>query len=149
MADITMNDFQLDQSYGYIVNRAARRLEYKLLQAFKKNGHDITPQQWAVLNRLWQQDGISQAEIADSTFKNRPVVTRIIDILEKKGRVVRRRSEQDRRVIRVYLTPKGREYEEKLVPLAKEVLERGRAGITDEELEHMTLALRKIVANHE
>lgn len=35
------------------------------------------------------------------------------------------------------------------MPLAKEVLERGRAGITDEELEHMTLALRKIVANHE
>lgn len=144
-----MNDFQLDESFGYIVNRAARRLEYELFQVFKKNGHDITPQQWAVLNRLWEQDGLSQAEIANKTFKDRPVVTRIIDILEQKGVVVRQPSKQDRRIIRVYLTPKGREYEDKLVPLAKEMLEQGRNGIANEELKCMTLALQKIISNLE
>jgi DNA-binding MarR family transcriptional regulator len=144
-----MSPFQLDQSFGYNINRAAHRLEYELLQAFKRGGHDITPQQWAVLNRLWEQDGLSQVEIADRTFKDRPVITRIVDILERKGVVVRRPDAQDRRVIRVYLTPKGKTYQETLVPLAEEALKRGRAGISEEELAVMTAALRKIIANLE
>jgi len=83
------------------------------------------------------------------TFKDRPVITRIIDVLERKEMVTRRPSEQDRRIVRVYLTQKGREYQEKLVPLAKEVLERGLADISDEDLAHMTTTLQKIVANLE
>lgn len=131
------------------MNRAGHRLEYELLQAFKKNGYDITPQQWAVLNRLWIQDGLSQAEIADMTFKDRPVITRIVAIFERKGVITRRPDEQDQRIIRVYLTQKGRDYQKKLVPLAKEVLDRGRAGITGEELKDMTDRLLKITANLE
>lgn len=145
----TVNNFHLDLSFGYIVNRAAHRLEYELLQALKKNGYDITPQQWAVLNRLWDHDGLSQAEIADVTFKDRPVITRIVDILERKGVIVRRPDEQDRRIVRVYLTEKGRDYQGMLVPLAEGLLERGRSGITDEELKCMTITLQKIIVNLE
>lgn len=144
-----MENFKLDLSFGYIVNRAAHRLQYELLQTFKKNGHDITPQQWAVLNRLWEQDGLSQVEISDMTFKDRPVITRIVDILERKGVVIRRPDAHDRRILRVYLTQKGKDYQEKLVPLAKEMLELGRYGISNEELECMTSALQKITANLE
>ena len=144
-----MENFRLDHSFGYILKRTAHQLEYALLQAFKSNGYDITPPQWAVLNGLWEQDGLSQVEIAATTFKDRPVITRIVDILERKGVVIRRQDEQDRRMVRVYLTPKGRDYQQKLVPLAKEMLERGRSGITDEELESMTVLLQKITANLE
>ncbi len=144
-----MSDFQLDQSLGYIIYRAAHRLGYELLQAFKEHGYDITPQQWTVLNRLWIQDGLSQADIASMTFKDRPVITRIVDILERKGAVIRRSDEHDRRLVRVYLTQKGRDYQAKLVPLAKAVLERGQSNVPVEELECMTVTLRKIIANLE
>ena len=144
-----MNDFLIEQSFGYLINRAAHRLQYEILQAFKLHGFDITPQQLAVLNRLWEQDGLSQVEIADMTFKDRPGITRIVAVLERKGVIVRKPDEQDRRIVRVYLTQKGRDYQGKLVPLARGVLEHGRAGITDEELKCMTLPLMKIIANLE
>jgi DNA-binding MarR family transcriptional regulator len=144
-----MGDFLLDKSFGFTVNRAAHLLKYALLQAFKQHGYDITPEQWAVLNRLWAQDGLTQAEIADTTFKDRPVITRMVDILERKGVVSRQPDEHDRRIVRVFLTPIGREYQEKLVPIAKAMLERGRAGITDEDLETMTHTLQRIIVNLE
>ncbi|HNS40610.1 MAG TPA: MarR family transcriptional regulator [Promineifilum sp.] len=144
-----MKDFRLERSIGHIISQVSHSLGYELRQAFKKAGYDVTPQQWGVLTRLWVQDGLSQTEIANMTFKDRPVITRIIDVLERKEMVTRRPSEQDRRIVRVYLTQKGREYQEKLVPLAKEVLERGLADISDEDLAHMTTTLQKIVANLE
>lgn len=144
-----MEYFNLGLPYSYFINRAGHLLKYELLQAFKKNGCDITPEQWAVLTRLWEQDGLSQVELSDLTFKDRPVITRIIDILERKEVIIRRPDGHDRRIVRLYLTQKGKDYQEKLVPLAREVLERGQSGISEEEIQRTTSTLQKIITNLE
>ena len=45
-----MTNFNLDDSYGYLINLAAQRLKYELHQTFRAKGYDVTPEQWAVLN---------------------------------------------------------------------------------------------------
>src|ERR671918_1689936 len=109
-----MPNFQLDNSYGYLINLAAQRLKYELHRTFQAHGYDITPEQWAVLNRLWEEDGLSQVELAERTFKDKPGTTRILNLLEKKVVVVRRPDEKDGRVLRVFLTKVGRDLRDKL-----------------------------------
>ncbi|MBE7473568.1 MAG: MarR family transcriptional regulator [Anaerolineales bacterium] len=144
-----MTHFTLDESLGYLINRTARRLKHELDQVFKANGYDITPEQWTLLNRLWQQEGLSQVELAEQTFKDKPNVTRILDILERKLLLFRQKDENDRRAFKVYLTEAGRELKEKLIPLALEVLERGQKDLTDDDIAFLQEKLNTIYHNFE
>ena len=144
-----MTDFTLDDSYGYLINLAAQRLKYELHQTFQEKGYDITPEQWAVLNRLWEQDGLSQVDLAERTFKDKPGTTRILNLLEKKGIVVRRQDESDRRVLHVFLTRAGKDLKDKLIPCAQEVLAKSGKNLTKEELAQFKLTLNQILRNLE
>ena len=144
-----MPDFKLDNSYGYLINLAAQRLKYELHQIFQARGYDITPEQWAVLNRLWEQDGLSQVELAERTFKDKPSTTRILNLLEQKGIVLRRRDAEDGRVMHVFLTKAGKDLKEKLIPCAEEVLVKSGQNLTKEEVSQFKQILRKILANLE
>jgi MarR family transcriptional regulator, organic hydroperoxide resistance regulator len=144
-----MPNFRLDDSYGYLINLAAQRLKYELHQTFQAKGIDITPEQWAVLNRLWEQDGLSQVELAERTFKDKPGTTRILNLLEKKGVVLRRRDADDGRVLHVFLTKTGKDLKEKLIPCAEEVLTKSGQNLTEEEVQQFKDILTKILNNLE
>jgi MarR family transcriptional regulator, organic hydroperoxide resistance regulator len=144
-----MANFNLDDSFGYLINLAAQRLKYELHQTFQAKGYDITPEQWAVLNRLWEEDGLSQVELAERTFKDKPGTTRILNLLEKKGIVVRRPDENDGRVLRVFLTKIGRDLKDKLIPCAEEVLIKSGKNLTKDEITQFKLSLHRILNNLE
>jgi DNA-binding MarR family transcriptional regulator len=144
-----MTDFNLNDSYGYLINLAAQRLKYELHQTFQANGYDINPEQWAVLNRLWEQDGLSQVELAERTFKDKPGTTRILSLLEKKGVVFRRRDTEDGRVMHVFLTKEGNDLKEKLIPCAEAVLAKSGHDLTKEDVTQFKRTLKKILDNLE
>jgi len=144
-----MNNFKLDDSYGYLINLAAQRLRYALHQTFQAKGYDVTPEQWAVLNRLWEEDGLSQVELAERTFKDKPSTTRILNLLEKKRIVVRRPDESDGRILRVFLTNTGKDLKDKLIPCAVEVLVKSGKNLTGEELAQFKMTLHRILGNLE
>jgi DNA-binding MarR family transcriptional regulator len=144
-----MSNFNLDNSFGYLINLAAQRLKYELHQTFQAKGYDITPEQWAVLNRLWEQDGLSQVELAERTFKDKPGTTRILNLLEQKGVVIRRRDAEDGRVMHVFLTKAGKDFKEKLIPCAEDVLVKSGQNLTEEEVAQLKQILNKILSNLE
>ena len=144
-----MTHFNLDDSHGYLINLAAQRLKNELHQAFQTKGYDVTPEQWAVLNRLWQQDGLSQVELAERTFKDKPGTTRILNLLEKKKIVIRQPDENDGRVLRVFLTKAGRDLKEKLIPCAEEVLAKSGKNLTKEQLAQFRDTLHQMLDNLE
>ena len=88
--DGEMDSFKFDDSVGFFVNRAAIRLKNRLWQSFKEGGFDITPEQWAVLNCLWEKDGQTQTEIADRIIKDKTNLTRMLDVMEREGLLERR-----------------------------------------------------------
>ena len=142
-----MMEFNLNDSYGYLINLAAQRLKYELHLAFQARGYDITPEQWAVLNRLWEEDGLSQVELAERTFKDKPGTTRILTLLEMKGVIVRHPDESDGRVQRVFLTKTGRDLKDKLVPCAQEVLTKSGRNLTKEDIAKFKQTLNQILSN--
>jgi DNA-binding MarR family transcriptional regulator len=96
---------------------------------------------------LWEQEGQSQVQLAERTFKDKPNVSRMIEVLEKGGVVYRRQKELDRRAYEVFLTDKGRKLRNDTVPLAVQVLERALAGLDAEQIEQFKKTLAHIDSN--
>ena len=71
-----MTEFTFEEAVGYVVNRAALRLKAALQKAFRESGYDVTAEQWAVLNCLWTNEGMTQTEIADRVAKDKTNLTR-------------------------------------------------------------------------
>lgn len=65
-----------------------------------------------LLSRLWLGDGITQMQLCEHLKCEPPTVTNMVKSLEQNGFIYRRRDEQDARVMRIYLTDKGRELED-------------------------------------
>lgn len=80
-------------------------------QKFLKATADLTPNQYNVLRILRGSDPsrVACGEIADRMISRDPDVTRLVDRLSRRGLVARVRSRQDRRVVEVAITDKGRE----------------------------------------
>jgi MarR family transcriptional regulator, organic hydroperoxide resistance regulator len=71
--------------------------------------YGLTGPQLAVVKMLEPVGKLSLSELSSQIRARNSTVTGIIDRMEREGLVVRRRSQQDRRVINIELTTKGRE----------------------------------------
>ena len=80
-------------------------------EAFLKNSADLTPTQYNVLRILRGSHParLAHGEVAERMIARDPDMTRVIDRLSRRGLVVRVRSRQDRRVVLVGITDKGRD----------------------------------------
>ncbi|MDY6792937.1 MAG: MarR family transcriptional regulator [Thermodesulfobacteriota bacterium] len=132
--------FPLDNSPGYIINSLAREMNVCLYRSFREKGFEITAQQWAVLNRLWEMEGLHQSKLAQKTTKNRHNMTMIIKQLEVKGFIEKRSDTQDKRLQRVYLTKRGKDLRKKLIPIAIDTIEKLFRGVNPKDM----VAIRRI-----
>ncbi|SEJ83004.1 Transcriptional regulator SlyA [Marinovum algicola] len=69
--------------------------------------HGITRSQWWVLAFLTRQDGLPQSELAHELDVGKVALGALIDRLEVAGLVRRRADKKDRRVKRIFLTPRA------------------------------------------
>ena len=140
-------DFKLDDSLGFILNKTNSKLKNQLYQRF--NEYNVTPEQWSVLNCLWVQEGISPKELADMIFKDKPNTNRILEKLQKKDLILRKHHPLDKRAYQIYLTKRGWQLKDELVPKAIQLLEEATAGIEKDTIVEMIRLLNKIYANLE
>jgi DNA-binding MarR family transcriptional regulator len=130
---------------GFIIGQTYRKIIQLLFHRLKE--YDITPEQWTVLYRISQQDGINQKEIAVRTGKDQPTTARILDALYKKGLVQKEMSTADRRAFLVYLTDKGQVLVEQTTPVEKRVIDDLISGINQSEIELVKKVLMQMSEN--
>ncbi|MEX2443729.1 MAG: MarR family transcriptional regulator [Alkalispirochaeta sp.] len=140
-------NFELDAALGYLIETTEQALKRGLRRRFREHGYDITPYQWVVLYRLWDRDGQSQSELADGSLRDRPTVTRILDVMERKGLVTRHKDDRDRRSYRVYLTDYGESLKNRLPSVAADYLDAFTEGIDPADIQVAKNVLRKIREN--
>ncbi|MCT4657352.1 MAG: MarR family transcriptional regulator [Cohaesibacter sp.] len=133
-------------SLGQKLNRATRLIN----QVAEKNlaRHDLTLPQWVVLTALWRTDGLKITHLADYCGNGQPALSRILDRMEAKGWVERCASDRDRRAVRVFLTPKGRE-QAHLIGYLERFNEAMMKGISQEQKALFFSLLDQIGANGE
>jgi DNA-binding MarR family transcriptional regulator len=137
----------VENAIGFWIHRVYQASRNEMYRAFREHGEDITPEQWAVLIRLWEQDGRAQSELSEATFRDAPTMSRIIDSMERGGLLQRRPHPEDGRVRVVHLTRHGKSLEKKLVPLVEALVQRMIEGVDDKALVATRAALRQMYAN--
>jgi MarR family transcriptional regulator for hemolysin len=102
---------------------------------------------WLVLSSLKSDRWPTQLELARAVGIEGPTLTRHLDGLEEAGLVVRRRDAQDRRAVRVELTPAGEKMFEQLLKAVIAFYRRLTAGVSEEELDRMRRTLAVLEEN--
>lgn len=139
--------FVTEDCMSYIIGKTTQSIKNIIFREFKANNFNITPEQWAVMSYLHKEDGLYQKQIADFLFKDKPTVTRILDILEKRNLIIRISDEKDRRKFKIYLTQDGKDTVTQLIPIAKEIQLKIKENIKPEEIETLKTILNKIYMN--
>jgi DNA-binding MarR family transcriptional regulator len=124
------------------VARAHRTLAASLLSQV-----GLHPGQEALLMELWDRDGRTQADLAESLGVEPPTVTKMLQRMESSELVDRRPDATDRRAIRVYLTPKGRRLKGRVDKLWAELGERTFDGLSDRQQASLRSLLNAVEGN--
>jgi DNA-binding MarR family transcriptional regulator len=142
---LPLGQFNTNDSVGYLLGRSrtmlAKALDVELIK------QDITHAQGSILLMLSSGRFSTAAELARELYIDSASMTRMIDRLEKRGLIQRARSENDRRVINLLLTPQGEELVSLLPGIYQSVLCRSFTGFTADELTLLKSLLRKLLMN--
>ena len=133
--------------FAILNGKVSGAINRKLTSNFRKRGIEITPEQWTVLLFLWEKDGVTQQELCNATFRDKPNMTRLIDNMERKHWVVRISDKNDRRINLIHLTKDGRELEAAARPIANQTLMEALRGVKLEEVKFGQALLQKIFSN--
>ena len=99
------SNFSPENSIGYLVRRSEQLGTAALEPLFA--AHDITKTQWSALVALHFNRASTCAEIARDLGHDKGATTRLVDTLEERGWITRARGEDDRRLVKLALTPLG------------------------------------------
>ncbi len=89
------------------LSRLSDFMDRSVSRRFQACGFDITNRQENALRNLRMYGSMSQTSLAEYTGQDRNSLSRTLAILEKKGLVEKRGSQDDRRFCEVSITPKG------------------------------------------
>lgn len=137
----------LSKEIAVELNLTGCKLKQYLAAKLRKNDVPLTPEQFMLIDLLWNQGEMTQQQLADQLQKDKNSVTKLVDAIEKKGFVVRKQNPHDRRANTLVLTEKANE----LKPGAKQkgisILDQILEGISEDELRSFLTTLRKLNTN--
>jgi DNA-binding MarR family transcriptional regulator len=102
---------------------------------------DIKPPHLDILINLYRFDGISQQELARKLLVGRSNMSMLVPQLEKRGLILRRGDEKDKRVLRLSLTQEGRNLTEAAMEIHTALIEK---LLDDEPLEDCMVVTRSM-----
>jgi len=141
------NQFKRGELYSFIAGVASTAIARRLQKKFNAEGLNLTIEQWSILYHLWKEDGMSQQELCNATFRDKPSITRLVDNLEKLKLVKRVPAETDRRINKIFLTKEAQKLQEQTMQLANETLNEALNGVSPEHVELSKQVLQKVYDN--
>jgi DNA-binding MarR family transcriptional regulator len=117
-----------------------------LARAIESLGSDLRPREFAILNRLHERGELTQIQLAELTYKDKPAITRMLDRLIARGLARKEPSLADGRAMVVSLTPAGEAMRNAIVPLTVQFLETACAGVSQDDLAITVATLKRISA---
>ena len=138
---------KLDQIFFYSLEKAIKSYRQFAQRNMLKQGFDLTIDQWLVLKAIIDNPDWTQNEVAEAAFKDFASVTRIIDLLVKKGYLTRETHPADRRRFKLEATPKTSENLKAMEPITRSNRAVALKGLSKEELEQVQHSLLQIIEN--
>jgi len=134
-----------EESVGYLMKRVMMSIVASADRRLAE--HELTSAQWGPLMRMQATEGSTVAELARWLNVDAGAMTRLLDRLEKKGLCRRVRSTEDRRVVRVELTPAGHKAIAEVPAVLAAVMNEHLAGFNESEWTALRDYLTRMLAN--
>jgi DNA-binding MarR family transcriptional regulator len=139
------------KSVLWLINRvkseAASALDQALASDPEISASEVTTAQYVIIATLANREADSAAQLCKSFSYDAGAMTRMVDRLEAKGLIQRRRCIDDRRLINLELTEAGRALYPKMKQLAVAVHNRLLSGFTESEARQLEGYLGRMLEN--
>ncbi len=130
---------------GFLLGRAAATMATLLNQTLKSEGIDLPHSQFVILRHLYNEDGISQQELAERIFKDNAAIKRTLDNLEQKKLIQRVHVTQRKNSI--LITEEGKQLMPQVLQSAEKAMRQILQDISYEDYQHLREMLEKIFRN--
>jgi DNA-binding MarR family transcriptional regulator len=142
----TLRAIRLTDHTGYLLRVAHDRAQKVRLETMPGGEH---PRDYSLLVALLTTGPISQQQLAEKMRVNRSLVVGIVDKLERRGWLERRRDPGDRRSYRLHVTPAGEAAVKDMAPRVKAGSDRMAERLTGAERARLNELLRDLIAAHD
>jgi len=133
---------------GFLLSRATWAMNNSVNRMLRENGlADISVAYFAVLQALWETDGLSISDLGERVQLEKSTMTSLIDRMEAAGLVRRDDHPTDRRAYRICITARGRDLEDKLDHVVTEAYNRLTQGVPEKNLQTAIEVLKGIMNN--
>ena len=152
MSDIyTPETFTVTKSVFRLINRAKTEALAALDQALTSDPEvsalEVTAAQYVIIATLAEREANSSAQLCKSFSYDAGAMTRMVDRLEAKGLLQRRRCTDDRRLVNLELTEAGKALFPKMKMLSMAVQNRFLRGFSRAEVGQLEGYLNRIIEN--
>jgi len=106
--------------------------------------YDLTPAQFEVIAKLWGAQGISQQMLAERLLVTKGNVCGLIDRMSVLGLVERRCDPEDRRSNLLFLTDKGMELADRVIPAHERHIAEHMSVLSPEDQRKLAALLREL-----
>ena len=137
------NNYAMKNSVGYLMRMAINRVLPQMEALFEDQ--ELSFSQWTTLVALHDGRITNAGDLAHNICHDAGSLTRLIDQIEKRGLVTRQRSETDRRVVTLGLTPRGRALVEAMAPRVMDFWNGLLSGFSHAEIDTLIALLTRLV----
>ena len=111
----------------------------QVTKAYRKEiaRYKLTHGQFFMMVAILEEEGLLPSELADKTSQDRATTTGLLDRLEKDGWIERKADRNDRRSLRIFLTPHARGHKQGILTLFEETNNKFLDGFTPDEWTQM------------
>lgn len=134
----------LDHFLPYRLSVLANTASATIAAAYARQ-HDLTTPEWRVMAVLAREPGLSAAGVAERTAMDKVAVSRAVSRLQRQGRILRRRTETDRRRSRLELSPAGLAVYRQVSPEALAYERELLGALAQDEVQWLDSALTRLL----
>ena len=137
----------LSKEVAVELNLTGCKLKQFIAAKLRQENVPLTPEQFLLIDLLWNQGSMSQQQLADQMHKDKNSVTKLVDAIERKGFVYRQQNASDRRSNTLVLTEKALELRDHAKQKGISILDEMLEGISEAELRSFLSTFNKLNVN--
>ena len=137
----------LSKEIAVELNLTGCKLKQFIAAKLRQENVPLTPEQFLLIDLLWNQGSMSQQQLADQMHKDKNSVTKLVDAIERKGFVYRQQNASDRRSNTLVLTEKALELRDHAKQKGISILDEMLEDISETELRAFLSTLNKLNVN--
>ena len=137
----------LSKEIAVVLNLTGCKLKQFIAAKLRQEEVPLTPEQFLLIDLLWNHGSMSQQQLADMMQKDKNSVTQLADAVERKGFIIRQQNSKDRRSNTLVLTEKALKLRDEAKKKGISILDEMLDGISESELRSLLSTLHKLNEN--